>query len=136
MEDISEDFTDMSKYGYETRIYSADGKYEQIFTDKYFLENIHHCTHPTFLDNEKKDSIREAERILLPLKDHAASLFIETKGGSVVATMTLEDFFNLIDIGKRIEIHDRFREPGQPGNEVSKSVDEQISEFRNRLSGG
>jgi hypothetical protein len=134
MEDISEDL-DRSKYGYEARIYSADGKYEQIFTDKYFLENIHQCTLPIQLDNEKKDSIREAERMLLPLKDHAVSLFIETKGGSVVAKMTLEDFFNLIDIGKRIEIHDRFREPGQPGNEVSKSVDEQISEFLNRLSG-
>jgi len=36
MENFSE-YANMSKYGYEARIYSKDGKYEKIFTDKKLL---------------------------------------------------------------------------------------------------
>jgi hypothetical protein len=134
MDDIS-DFTDMSKYGLEARIYSADGKYKKIITDKDFLEKINQCHHPTALFHETKDIITEVERILLPLKSQSASLFIETKGGAVVSRMTLEDFFNLLDIGKRIEIKDRFQISNPEIQEDSPSIDKEILEFLDRLSG-
>jgi hypothetical protein len=38
--DATPENTDMSKYGYEARIYSADGKYEKIITEKSFEKKL------------------------------------------------------------------------------------------------
>src|SRR3990170_5747686 len=108
MDDLSE-LLDREKYKLEARIYSADGKYEKIFTDAEFLIKINQCHHLTALVHETKDIILEVEKILSPLKSHAASLLIETKGGSVISKMSLEDFFSWLDLGKRIEVYDRFK---------------------------
>jgi hypothetical protein len=132
MEDLSQ-FTDLSKYGYEARIFSADGKYVKIFTDKIFLEKVNQCEHLMALSNTTKDTILEVEKILSPLKPRAASLFIETKGGSVVAKMTLEDFFNLLDIGKRIVINDRFQKGSPLVKEKSNTIENEVKEFLNEL---
>ncbi len=132
MENLSE-FTDMSKYEYEARIFSPDGKYEKRFMDKVFLEKVNQCEHLMALSNITKDTILEVERILLPFKSRAASLFIETKGGSVVAKMTLEDFFNLLDIGKRIEINDRFQKSSPLVKEKTITIEEEIKEFLKEL---
>jgi hypothetical protein len=72
---------------------------------------------------------------LLPLKPQAAKLFIETKGGSVLSRMTLEDFFSLLEIGKRIEIKDRFQIDNPQTQEGPPSVEKEILEFLDRLSG-
>jgi hypothetical protein len=132
MEDVT-DNPDMSKYGCEARIYSADGKYEQIFIDESFLEKINQCEHLTALHHKTKDIILQVEKTLSPLKPHAASLFIETKGGSVVAKMSLEDFFNMLDLGKRIEIKDRFRKESPSSKDGDCSVNQAIFELLNRL---
>ena len=132
MEDLS-DYLDTEKYKAEARIYSADGKYEKIFTDKAFLTKINQCHHLTALDHETKDIILEVEKILLPLKPHAASLLIETKGGGVVATMSLEDFFSWLELGKRIEVHDRFKKANPLTKEAAGSLDKEISELLDKL---
>ena len=132
MEDILENL-DVSKYKWEARIYSTDRKYEKIFTDEAFVEKINQCKHFTALYHETKDIILEVEKILLPLKPRAASLILETKGGSVVAKMTLEDFFDLLEIAKRTEVGDRFHKAGSPTEQVSKSIDEEIQEFLGQL---
>ena len=132
MDDIYEDF-DMTKYQYEARIYSIDGKHEKIFTNKEFLNKINECEHLTALCHEKKDTILEVEKILLPLKPKATSLILETKGGSVIAKMTLEDFFNLLDIAKRIDISDRFIKANPLAMEIAYSVDDEIQDLLNKL---
>jgi hypothetical protein len=55
------------------------------------------------------------EATLMPLKSHASSLLLEARGGGVVSAMTLEDFFLLIELGKRITVTNRLRN----GKEVS-----------------
>jgi hypothetical protein len=73
---------------------------------------------------------------LLPLKPQAGSLLIETKSGRVLSRMTLEDFFILLDIGKRVEIRDRFKIANPESQEVLPSIiDQEIREFLDRLSG-
>jgi len=132
MEEIVEDL-DMSKYKYEARIYSKDGKYEKIFTDKEFVDKINQCEHITALYHEKKDIILEVEKILLPLKPRSTSLILETKGGSVVARMSLEDFFILLDLGKRIEVGDRFQKTSPLTKEGITSLDEEIQDLLKKL---
>ncbi len=129
----TDDNTDMSKYGSETRIFSADGKYQIVFTDKELLEKINKCNLPFSLYNLTKDYIFEVENILLPLKSRAESLFIESKGGSVVSKMTLEDYFTLLDLEKRIEISDRFLKANPLGKEIIKSIDQEIQDFLHDL---
>jgi len=97
------------------------------------LEKINQCEHLIALSNNTKDTILEIEKLLLPLKPRAASLLIETKGGDVIATMTLEDFFDLLDIGKRIEINDRFQKTSPLTKDISSSIDKEIQEFLNDL---
>ena len=48
--------------------------------------------------------------------------------------MSLEDFFNLIDIGKRIEIAERYPE-GQSKEVPSNPTDKEISDFLKEISG-
>lgn len=101
-------FTDMSKYSYEAKIYSVDRKYEKVFIDENFLKAINECEHICSMTHMTKEVILDTENKFLPLKPFAKSLMLETKGGSVVSTMTVEDFFLLLDLGKRIDISDRF----------------------------
>lgn len=128
MEDITKDL-DIKKYEYEARIYSTDGKYEKVFTDKDFVDKINKCEHLTALYHKEKDIILEVEKILLPLKPRATYLMLETKGGSVVALMILEDFFNLLDIAKRIEIDDRFQKVSPQTKEVTSNINKDIQDF-------
>lgn len=132
MKDLSQ-FTDMSKYEYEARIFSADRKYEKIFTDEVFLEKVNQCVHLTALSNKTKDTILEVEKILLPLKPHAGSLFVEIMGGSVVVKMTLEDFFNLLDVGKRIVIDGRSQKDVPLAKEKFNTIENEVKEFLNEL---
>ena len=132
MDDLTELF-DTEKYRLEAKIYSADRKYEKIITDTEFLKKINQCEHLTALDHTTKEIILEVEKILLPLKPHAASLFLETKGGSVVSRMSLEDFFGLLDIGKRIEIYDRFEKTDPLTKEAASSIEKEISELLDKL---
>lgn len=132
MENVTEK-DDPTKYGYEARIYSIDGKYERKFTDKDFVEDLNACKHPTQLKHAKKDVILKVEGLLLPLKSRAARLILETKGGSVIARMTLEDFFNLLELAKRIEIVDRYHESGSIIEEPVTSPAEEIQDFLQEL---
>jgi len=120
---------DDSKYGYGMKIYSEDRKFEKVFTDKEFLEKINQCHHITSLDHETKDTIRIIEKTLSPLKPKASSLLIETRGGIVISTMSLEDFFLLLDLGKRVKITNRYPEEYSQGEDTIESVDEEIRDL-------
>ncbi len=99
--------------GYETTIYSIDGKHKKVITDKWLLEKINQCHHITALYHLNKDILFEVENAFLPLKDYADSIMIDSRGGSVISVMSLLDFFTLIDIGKRIKIAKRHSEDGK-----------------------
>ena len=125
---------DMANYGYETRIYSADGEFEHIITDEDFLKQINQCEHPFALFHQSKDTIIAVEEILSPLKPKAELLIIESKGGSVVSKMTLTDFFCLLDLGKRIEIFDRDAQGSSLKKGEVDSFKNKILEFADKVS--
>lgn len=125
---------DNPKYRYETKIYSIDKKFEKVFTGKRFLEKINQCIHITSLAHIKKDTILDVEKSLLPLKPQASTLLIEIKGEYAIATMSLEDFFILLILGKRIKITKR-PERKSLREEVLDFTDEDIQDFLREISG-
>ena len=126
---------DYSKYGYEARIFSKGGKLLKTITDKENIEKINQCKHISALDHISKDILQEVERSFLPLKPYASSLLIETRGGDVISTMSLEDFLAIIEIAKRIEIQERYPEAKQKEDDQFSSLDEDVSELVKRLQG-
>ena len=121
------------KYDYETKIYSKDKKIEKVFSDKEFLEKINQCEHITALYNKSKETIREIEKTLSPLRPQASSLLIETRGGNVIATMSLADFFSLLNLGKRITVTERYPDGNLQEEGIFVSTDEEIDDLLRQL---
>jgi hypothetical protein len=91
---------------------------KKIIEDEATNEKINQCEHLFTLDHISKDIFIEVEKSLLPLNPDTKKLMIETKGGIVVATYSLEDFFLLLEIGKRAVVSDR-RQENQSKNQKS-----------------
>ena len=124
---------DYSRYGYKARIFSKGGKLLKTITDNENIEKINQCKRISALDHISKDILQDVERLFLPLKPYASSLHIETRGGNVISTMSLEDFLAIIEIAKRIEIQERYPETKQKEDEQFRSLEEDVNELLKRL---
>lgn len=118
--------------GYEAKIYTKDGRHEKVFTDDIFLEKVNQCHHITAIYHTDKRIFSDVEETLRPLLDNADSIFIETRGGAVIATMTLADFFALIELGKRITVMNRERGGRELAN--TGTVYRDVSDFLRELA--
>jgi len=84
------------------------------------------------LSHKTKEILIEVKNAFLPLVPHSDNLLIETMGGNVISTMNLRDFLCLIDVGKRIDITERYS--NEEKKEYRKlTVDDEINDILTSL---